>query len=203
MENEEWRIENWGGGGNGQDVRCPSGGELSTGFAPTVKKAEGKKRTSPKTPKEKKRRVKKDRRGFSKKPSFARAGARVRAGHAGRVTLPARRIARALDADRELAVAAFGGTAEDRRIWAAIAWRVGVDEFHYALMDKFSEDAADGAPKCPATAFQAFLNRRFPKDKPQNENLVRNNSCPLDATGHIPSGSAGRLALPAAKGGAA
>ena len=112
------------------------------------KKTEGKKRTSPSTPKEKKGRVKKDRRGFSKKPSFARAGARVRA---------------ALDVDLDLAVAAFGGTAEDRRIWAAIAWRVGVDEFHYAVMDKLAEDAADGAPRKAAAAFQAFLNRRFPK----------------------------------------
>ena len=144
-------------------------------LCPTAKKTEGKKRTSPKTPKEKKRRVKKDRRGFSKKPSFAWAGARVGAanGHAGRVTLPdatgrvppglSRRIARALDVDLELAVAAFGGTAEDRRIWAAIAWRVGVDEFHYAVMDKLAEDAADGAPRKAAAAFQAFLNRRFPK----------------------------------------
>ena len=157
-------------------------------LCPTAKKTEGKKRTSPKTPKEKKRRVKKDRRGFSKKPSFARAGARVGA---------------ALDVDLDLAVAAFGGTAEDRRIWAAIAWRVGVDEFHYAVMDKLSEDAADGAPRKAAAAFQAFLNRRFPKDKPQNENLVRNNSCPADAMGHVSSGSARRLALPAAEGGAA
>ena len=136
-------------------------------LAPTAKKTEGKKRTSPSTPKEKKGRVKKDRRGFSKKPSFACAGARVGAtadGHAGRVTLPARRIAGALDADLDLAVAAFGGTAADRRIWASIAWRVGVDEFHYALMDKLSEDAADGAPESPAAAFQAFLNRRFPKE---------------------------------------
>ena len=69
----------------------------------------------------------------------------------------------ALDVDLDLAVAAFGGTAEDRRIWAAIAWRVGVDEFHYAVMDKLSEDAADGAPRKAAAAFQAFLNRRFPK----------------------------------------
>ena len=43
-------------------------------------------------------------------------------------------------------------------------------------MDKLSEDAADGAPESPAAAFQAFLNRRFPKDTPQDENLVRNNS---------------------------
>ena len=201
MKNEKWGMENWGGGGNGrdarcpsggkrngQDVRCPSSGELSTGLARGAKKAEGKKRNAPKTPKEKKGRVKKDRRGFSRKPSFA----------CGRG-----RVARALDAELDAATAAFRGTAEDRRIWAAIAWRVGVDEFHYAVMDKLSEDAADGAPRKAAAAFQAFLNRRFPKDKPQNENLVRNNSCPADAMGHIPSGSAGRLALPAAEGGAA
>ena len=77
-------------------------------LAPTAKKTEGKKRNAPSTPKEKKGRVKKDRRGFSKKPSFACAGARV-----------------------------------------------------------------------GATAFQAFLNRRFPKDKPRNENIVRNNSRPM------------------------
>ena len=82
----------------------------------------------------------------------------------GLTALPTRRIAKALDADLDVAVRAFRGTAADRRIWAAIAWRVGVDEFHYALMDKLSEDAADGAPKSPAAAFQAFLNRRFPKE---------------------------------------
>ena len=82
-----------------------------------------------------------------------------------------------------MAVRAFRGTAADRRVWAAIAWRVGVDEFHYALMDKLSEDAADGAPECPAAAFQAFLNRRFPKDNPRNENPVRNNSCPAKEGG--------------------
>ena len=85
-------------------------------------------------------------------------------GGRGATALPRRRIAEALDVDLDVAVAAFGGTAEDRRIWAAIAWRVGVDEFHYALMDKLSEDAADGAPESPAAAFQAFLNRRFPKE---------------------------------------
>ena len=143
-------------------------------FCPAQKKAEGKKRKSPLTPKEKKGRVKKDRRGFLKKPSFAQACARVE--------VAARRIARALDADLDVAVAAFGGTAEDRRIWAAVAWRAGVDEFHYALMDKLAEDAADGAPRKAAAAFQAFLNRRFPKDDPQDENPVRNNS---HRTGHV------------------
>ena len=52
-------------------------------LCPIQKKTEGKKRTSPKTPKEKKRRVKKDRRGFSKKPSFACACARVGAAEGG------------------------------------------------------------------------------------------------------------------------
>ena len=84
-----------------------------------------------------------------------------------------------MDADLDVAVRAFRGTAADRRVWAAIAWRVGVDEFHYALMDKLSEDAADGAPESPAAAFQAFLNRRFPKDRPLDENSMRNNSCPM------------------------
>ena len=84
-------------------------------------------------------------------------------GGRGATALPRRRIAEALDVDLDVAVAAVGGTAEDRRIWAAIAWRVGVDEFHYAVMDKLSEDAADGAPRKAAATFQAFLNRRFPK----------------------------------------
>jgi len=116
-------------------------------LCPAQKKAEGKKSTSPSTPKEKKGRVKKHSRGFSKKPSFA----------CGRG-----RIARALDTELDAAAAAFRGTAEDRRLWAAIAWRVGVAEFHYAVADKMREDAADGQPEHPAAAFQAFLNRRFP-----------------------------------------
>ncbi len=55
------------------------------------------------------------------------------------MTLPA-----ALDADLDTAARMFQGSAEDRRIWAAIAWRVGVEAFHFALMDKLAEDAADG-----------------------------------------------------------
>ena len=73
------------------------------------------------------------------------------------------RLRASLDADLDVAVRAFNGTADDRRIWASIAWRVGVEEFHYALRDKLSEDAADNAPRHPAAAFQAFLNDRFPK----------------------------------------
>ena len=82
-------------------------------------------------------------------------------GHAGRMALP--RLAAALDADLDTAVWAFHGTAEDRRIWASIAWRVGVEAFHFALMDKLAEDAVDGQARSPAAAFQAFLNARFPK----------------------------------------
>ena len=60
---------------------------------------------------------------------------------------------------------AFGGSEEDTRIWASIAWRVGVEAFHFALMDKLAEDAADGTRniRSRAAAFQAFLNARFPK----------------------------------------
>ena len=72
-------------------------------------------------------------------------------------------MAAALDADLDAAIRAFGGTAEDRRIWAAIAWRVGVEEFHFALMDKLAEDRADGPARKPTAAFQAFLNERFPR----------------------------------------
>ena len=125
-----------------------SGGVMNSLLSLSAKKTEGKKRWSPTPPIEKKGREKKHRRCFSKKLSFARARARVRA---------------ALDADLDTAVRAFGGTPDDRRIWAAIAWRVGVKEFHFALMDKLSENAADGAPRSAAAAFQAFLNRRFPK----------------------------------------
>ena len=71
----------------------------------------------------------------------------------------------ALDADLDMAVEAFKGTAADRRLWASVAWRVGVEEFHFALMDKLAEDAADGTRhiRNRAAAFQAFLNERFPK----------------------------------------
>ena len=74
-----------------------------------------------------------------------------------------RLVAAALDADLDTAVGAFNGSADDRRIWASIAWRVGVEEFHFALMDKLAEDRADGPARKPAAAFQAFLNARFPK----------------------------------------
>ena len=35
------------------------------------------------------------------------------------------RLRASLDADLDIAVRAFNGTATDRRIWAKIAWRVG------------------------------------------------------------------------------
>ena len=74
------------------------------------------------------------------------------------------RLGEALDADLDMAVRAFKGTASDRRLWASIAWRVGVENFHYALADKLKEDNVDKAVLLtPAAAFQAFLNERFPK----------------------------------------
>ena len=70
----------------------------------------------------------------------------------------------ALDTDLDIAVRVFKGTASDRCLWAAIAWRVGVENFHYALADKLKENDVDKAVLLsPAAAFQAFLNARFPK----------------------------------------
>jgi hypothetical protein len=76
------------------------------------------------------------------------------------------RLGAALDADLDVAVRAFKGTASDRRLWASIAWRVGVENFHYALADKLKENDVDKAVLLsPAAAFQAFLNARFPKPR--------------------------------------
>ena len=76
------------------------------------------------------------------------------------------RLREALDKDLDIALRAFNGTKSDRSLWASIAWRVGVEEFHYALRDKLSENRADKTILLtPAAAFQAFLNERFPKPK--------------------------------------
>ena len=125
--------------------------ELSTGCGlstASLKKREGEKRKSPCTPLREKGKGKEDRRG-----SFR--------------TVFRARLREALDADLDIAVKAFRGTASDRRIWAGIAWRVGVEDFHYALVDKLKEDEADKTVLLtPAAAFQAFLNERFPKGSP-------------------------------------
>ncbi len=134
--------------------------KLSTGGAsPSAKskKREGEKRKSPCTPLREKGKGKEDRRGSLSEPSFARARTRDASMRA--------RLREALDADLDIAVRAFNGTADDRRIWASIAWRVGIEEFHHALLNKLSEDSSDNAPRRPAAAFQAFLNDRFPKQE--------------------------------------
>jgi hypothetical protein len=130
-----------------------STGKLSTGCALTaalLKKREGKKKPSPYNPHKEKGKGKEHRRG-SLQNRLSRARMRTRLGEA-------------LDADLDIAVRAFKGTASDRRLWASIAWRVGVENFHYALADKLKEDGVDKAVLLtPAAAFQAFLNERFPK----------------------------------------
>ena len=127
--------------------------ELSTGCAlstASLKKREGEKRKSPLTPYREKGKGKEHRRG-SLQNRLSRARMRTRMGEA-------------LDADLDVAVRAFKGTASDRRLWASIAWRVGVENFHYALADKLKEDDVDKSVlRTPAAAFQAFLNERFPK----------------------------------------
>jgi hypothetical protein len=127
--------------------------ELSTGgefSSAELKKREGEKRNPPLTPYREKGKGKEHRRG-SLQNRLSRARMRTRLGEA-------------LDADLDVAVRAFKGTASDRRLWASIAWRVGVENFHYALADKLKEDDVDKAVLLtPAAAFQAFLNERFPK----------------------------------------
>ena len=125
--------------------------------AERAKKREAKKRKFPLTPLREKAKGKEIQTGFLKE-TVCRAQARGRARARG-AACPAAVV----DAELDMAVSAFGGDAEDRRIWAAIAWRVGAEEFHYAVLEKMSEDAADGPARNPAAAFQAFLNRRFPK----------------------------------------
>ena len=127
--------------------------ELSTGCelsTASLKKREGEKRNPPLTPYREKGKGKEHRRG-SLQNRLSRARMRTRLGEA-------------LDADLDVAVRAFKGTASDRRLWASIAWRVGVENFHYALADKLKEDDVDKSVlRTPAAAFQAFLNERFPK----------------------------------------
>ena len=127
--------------------------ELSTGCGlstASLKKREGEKRNPPLTPYREKGKGKEHRRG-SLQNRLSCARMRTRLGEA-------------LDADLDMAVRAFKGTASDRRLWASIAWRVGVENFHYALADKLKENDVDKAVLLsPAAAFQAFLNERFPK----------------------------------------
>ena len=127
--------------------KLSTGCELSTAL---LKKREGEKRKSPCTPLREKGKAKERQTGFPKE-TVLRAGMRAR-------------VAAALDANLDMAVRAFKGTASDRSLWASIAWRVGVENFHYALADKLKEDDVDKAVLLtPAAAFQAFLNERFPK----------------------------------------
>ena len=129
------------------DRKLSTGGGSPSGKR---KKREAEKRKSPLTPLREKGKGKEHRRG-SLQNRLSRARMRTRLGEA-------------LDADLDVAVRAFKGTASDRRLWASIAWRVGVENFHYALADKLKEDDVDKAVLVtPAAAFQAFLNERFPK----------------------------------------
>ena len=130
--------------------KLSTGCELSTA---SLKKREGEKRTSPLTPLREKGKGKEHRRG-SWQNRLSRACMRTRLGEA-------------LDRDLDIAMRAFNGTQSDRSLWASIAWRVGVEKFHYALVDKLKENDVDTAVlRSPAAVFQAFLNDRFPKNPP-------------------------------------
>ena len=117
------------------------------------KKAEGKKRNPPCTPYREKGKGKENRRGSCRTVCRARArGLRAR-------------LMDELDRDLDRLAAAYHPTPDDRSQWASIALRVGVENFHFAVEDKFKEDAADGRNFLrPPAVFQAFLNKRFPKE---------------------------------------
>ena len=142
-----------------------SRGSYQQPSATRQKKAEAKKRKSPCTPYREKGKGKESDRRVLSRNRLSRADARATARTWCAPCPGLDRLVAALDADLDKAVGAFNGSAEDRRIWASIAWRVGVEEFHFALMDKLAEDAADGTRniRSRAAAFQAFLNERFPK----------------------------------------
>ena len=113
-----------------------------------LKKREGKKRNSPLTPYREKGKGKENRRVSS----------------SDRLSCARSRVGRALDAELDIAVEAFSASPADRRIWAAIAWRVGIENFHYALLEKLNENKSNPIQfRNSAAAFQAFLDRRFPK----------------------------------------
>ena len=176
---------------NGRDARCPSGvinrrESYQQPLAACPKKAEGKRELPPCTPYGEK--------GRGKKLDGVSKGTRLSRGRTG-----ARAGVRALvAAEVDAAVGAFHGSAEDRRIWASIAWRVGVEEFHFALMDKLAEDAADGTRniRSRAAAFQAFLNARFPK-------AVRTRATGKMPVVPVPPTSTGKMPVVPVEGGAA
>ena len=120
--------------------------------ATSPKKAEGKKRKSPCTPYREKGKGKETRRGSCGTVCRARArGMRTK-------------LMAELDRDLDRLSAVYHPTPGDRCQWASIALRVGVENFHFAVEDKFREDAADGTNFFrPPAVFQAYLNRRFPK----------------------------------------
>ena len=121
------------------------------------KKAEGKRDIPPFTPYRENGRGKKNR-PSSSGTGLSCAGGRVRARGGIRALI---------DAVLDEATAHFGGTAEDRRIWAAIAWRVGADRFLDAVFQAQSEIACHMRPSGMAERpriFQNVLNARFPKN---------------------------------------
>ena len=113
----------------------------------TAKKAEGKKRKSPCTPYQ------------GERNQTGSLWNRLSRARGMRMKLMAE-----LDRDLDRLSAVYHPTPGDRCQWASIALRVGVENFHFAVEDKFREDAADGTNFFrPPAVFQAYLNRRFPR----------------------------------------
>ena len=145
--------------------------KLSTGLSTPAKKQrkrKGKRNIPPTTPIKRKGRVKNPD-GVLTEPILERARARAGAcasacGHARKRAGTKASLNIAIDEALDIAAAAFNASAADRKLWAAIAWRIGAENFYRAVKDKQSEDRAERVVlNNPAAGFQAFLNRHFPK----------------------------------------
>ena len=118
------------------------------------KKAEAKKRKSPRTPIREKDKGKENRPARVSQQGLSRVRRRASRAYA-------RRGVRAAVAE---AVAAFNGTHTDELVWARIAWRVGYGNFLDAVFQARSEIRAKrGTATSAPRVFQSVLNARFPK----------------------------------------
>jgi len=115
-------------------------------------------RKSPCTPLRVKAKGKEIRRDYANRDRLSPAPARTRGPSAKQL------VANAVNK----ALFHFGGTRgpspSDEALWATICWRVGPEKFENAIREKLSENRHDGEPHDLVKSFQAFLNKKFPKE---------------------------------------
>jgi len=124
--------------------------ELSTGHVFDLKKTETKREKSPCTPYKRKAKGKEISRGSKRTVYRGRAC-----------------VKQCIAAVVEDALLAFGGTRgpidSDEALWAAIAWRIGYENFSEAIHVARSEQREIKNLRNPAGYFQEVLNRLYPR----------------------------------------